>query len=408
MEKLIYCLSVLFFLIFTLGAQTPVNLSGTIVNQADFSVKDMFVALAEQGFSDTSNADGEFEILGDVTSIFTNHQKQKPDLKFKGANFILSIPDASEHVSLDIYNVKGARVATIMKNKVLAKGEHSIPVFRNSNTISSSVLVAVIKRGSDVSRFRIVKIGNNRYMVRECSNNTTNPSQSYQTARNPITLDSLRFIRYVTVQGEDKEIVEFTIPITKWIDKFEVTLDLIPYEAVNFGVQEYNENRIWPDEVGTTLTEYPNAIKNYLEKTGPGPHDYEWWCSEYYSYALRVGECPLYSPSSNPDWMIDGNTGIRSWFQNNSEYIEESAIGDFKPLPGDFCHIEGHSAMVWYLDDNDSLYTVEANGDLDGDGTFDNQMALVNRGYYKNFQDLLGYGRRTGFVGSSYISISIE
>ncbi len=34
--------------------------------------------------------------------------------------------------------------------------------------------------------------------------------------------------------------------------------------------------------------------------------------------------------------------------------------------------------MVSYVDDNDDLYTVEANGDLDGDGTFDNQNILVD------------------------------
>jgi hypothetical protein len=393
------------FIVSTVYAQIEINLSGTIVNQADFPVKSMAVVLVKEGFSDTSDSDGKFAII-ETTPISNSYPIYKPNLKFKGANFVLIIADGRIPVSLDIYNLKGAVVASVMKNKVLSKGEHIIPLFKKISSLSSSVLIATVKHGSDIYYFRLVKTGGSRFTIRDFTDNTLNSSQSYQMSYKPPELDSLRFIRKVIVQGQEQVIQEYSFPIDKWIDEFEVTLDLIPYDAVNFGVQEFNAGRIWPDEVGTELTEYPNAIKNYLDKTGPGPHDYEWWCSEYYSYALRVGECPLYSSSSNPDWMIDGNTILRSWFRNNSEYVERSSIGNFRPLPGDFCHIEGHAAMVWYIDDNDSLYTVEANGDLNGDGTFDNQMALVNRGPYKNFKDLLGYGKRTGFVGSSHKSIS--
>jgi hypothetical protein len=252
----------------------------------------------------------------------------------------------------------------------------------------------------------MIRTGGGDYIVRQFENNRTITNHNQLANHRPRNLDTLRFVREVVIKEQVEVVQEYSFVIDKWVDKFEVTLDMIPYGAVDFGVKEFRANRIWPDEVGDTLTAYPNAIRNYLDKTGSGPHDYEWWCSEYYSYALRVGECPLYSSSSNPTWMIDGNTYLRTWFRNNSEYIYKNSIGNFKPLPGDFCHIDGHAAMVWYLTDDDSLYTVEANGDLNGDGTFDNQMALVNRGNYKNFRDLLGYGKRTGFVGSSHKSIS--
>lgn len=396
MKKVFYSVVLLFFLNLTLYGQNEIDLSGSIVNQADFPVEDMIVTLVGQGLSDTSDSSGDFEIIGDLTGITTEHQKPKPDLKLNGSNAILSVPVGGELVSLEMFNVKGARVATPLRSKVLGEGRHTIPIFQTGNHLSSSVLIAVVKLGSDISKFRIIKAGSRGYMVRSLNGSSVGESAD-PIMRNPLALDSLKFIRI--------DSVEFTIPVSKWVDEFEVTLDLIPYEAVLFGVEEFNANRIWPDEVGTTLTEYPFAIKDYLDKTGPGPHDYEWWCSEYYSYALRVGGCPFKS-SANPSWMIDGNTGIKSWFVSNSEFIEKNAIGNFRPLPGDFCHIEGHSAMVWYITEKDSLFTVEANGDLDGNGTFDNQMALVNRGYYKNFKDLLGYGVRTGFVGSSWKSIS--
>jgi len=396
MKKVFYCTSLLLFLGVKLYAQNEIDLSGSIVNQADFPVENMIVTLVGQGLSDTSDSSGEFEILGDLTGITTEYQKPKPDLKLNGSNIILSVPTGGEQVSLEMFNVKGARVATPLRSRVLGEGRHTIPIFQTGNHLSSSVLIAVVKLGSDISKFRIIKAGSRGYMVRSLNGSSVGESAD-PFLRNPLALDSLKFIRI--------DSVEFTIPVSKWVDEFEVYLDLIPYEAVLFGVEEFNANRIWPDEVGTTLTEYPFAIKNYLEYEGPGPHDYEWWCSEYYSYALRVGGCPL-KVSGNPSWMIAGNLDLRTWFKNNSEYISQSSIGSFKPVPGDFCHIKGHSAMVWYITEKDSLFTVEANGDLDGNGTFDNQMALVNRGNYKNFKDLLGYGRRTGVEGSSWKSIS--
>ncbi len=386
----------LFFIV--ISAQTDIDLSGTIINQADFPVENMIVKLVGQGLADTSDSSGEFEIMGDFTGITAEFQRPKPDLKLNGSNAILSIPVGGEQVSLDLFNVKGSRVATPLRTRVLGQGRHTVPLFQSGNQISSSVLIAVVTLGSDITKFRIIKAGSRGYMVCSLSGGSAGESAG-PMARNPLALDSLQFIRI--------DSVEFTIPVYKWVDAFEVMLDLIPVEAVNFGVKEFTENRIWPDEVGTALNEYPFAIKNYLEKTGPGPHDYEWWCSEYYSYALRVGRCPVKS-SSNPSWMIAGNLDLRTWFTDNSEYIYKNSIGNFKPLPGDFCHIQDHSAMVWYITGKDSLFTIEANGDLDGDGTFDNQLALVNRGNYKNFKGLLGYGRRTGVKGSSWKSVSYK
>lgn len=392
------------FLISSSFSQT-INISGTIVNQADFAVKDMIVVLAGQGLGDTTNVDGEFEITGQVTSITNTCLIHKPQISFRGSNITLNVSDGTKPVSLDIYNLKGALVASVLKNKVLHQGEHSIPLAHRMHNFSSSILVGVLKLGNDSYRFRLIKTGNAQFAIKNFTGSETVNNHSPFAFSGSLALDSLKFFRNVIIQEVGEQLMEYSFEIDKWEDEFEVILDIIPYEAIDFGVKEFRANRIWPDEVGDTLTEYPNAIRNYLDKTGPGPHDYEWWCSEYYSYALRVGGYP-FTTSNNPDWMIAGNTLIRSWFQSNSEYIAKNSIGTFRPLPGDFCHIQDHSAMVWYLDDNDTIYTVEANGDLDGDGTFDNQLALVKRGYYKNFTDLLGYGRRTGFVGSSHKSIS--
>jgi hypothetical protein len=393
------------FLSSTLIAQTPIDISGTIKNQVEFLVKSMIVVLAGQGLKDTTGADGVFKITGQVSSITNTFFVPKPELSFNGSNLMVNISDGTKPVSLDIYTLKGAHVASILKNGALAGRRHSIPLAHRLRDFSSSVLIGVVTYGNDSFRFRLVKTGNAGFAVADITGNGSTNAQSSLASAGSRGLDSLKFIRNVIIQGKETTQQEYSFSIDKWIDKFEVKLDLIPYEAIDFGVKEFTAKRIWPDQVGDTLKEDPFAIRKYLDKTGTGPHDYEWWCSEYYSYALRVGGCP-FKTSSNPTWMIDANTTLKSWFQSNSQYILKNSIGTFKPLPGDFCHIQDHAAMVWYITDKDTLYTVEANGDLNGDGTFDNQLALVNRGNYKTFASLLGYGRRTGFVGSSHKSIS--
>jgi hypothetical protein len=109
--------------------------------------------------------------------------------------------------------------------------------------MSSSVLIAIIKRGSDVAKFQIIKAGARRYLVREFTGGVSDYSQTLAQKTSPAALDSLQFIRRIVVEGQQEEFIEFTIPITKWIDEFEVTLDLIPYEAIEWGkTQEGRSN----------------------------------------------------------------------------------------------------------------------------------------------------------------------
>ncbi len=391
-------------LVHALFTQPTITLSGTVKNQADFAVGNLEVVLAGQNLRDTTDKDGAFEIIGQVTSISSSRAYHKPSIELLGTQLQFSMSDVKGPVSFYLYSLSGRNIATLRSVPKRGHQKYAINLEQLLKSASSMVLTGVIQQGDKKHPLRIVKSGSRQYSVKGISYHSD--ASSIGTRAVLPVLDSLKFFRTVRIREEEKVLLEYSFAVEKWKDSYKVILDLIPYEAVDFGVKEFRANRIWPDEVGTRLTEYPRAIKNFLRKTGPGPHDYEWWCSEYYSYALRVGNCPLYSASSNPNWMIDGNTYLRTWFRNNSKYIYKNSIGSFKPLPGDFCHIKDHAAMVWYVDDKDTIYTVEANGDLDGDGTFDNKLALVKRGHYKTFKDLLGYGKRTGETGSSHQSIS--
>lgn len=395
MKYLTISLILFSFFISTVSAQVKINLSGTIINQAKFKVKNMVVGLKGHSFKDTSNKDGEFEVIGEITPIVNYFELNRPKIRCNGANFKLIVPEGRQTISLDIYNVKGVKVASILRNKIFSEGQHSIPVFQNLNNVSSSVLVAVVKRGSDMSKFRIVKIGDNSYIVRDF-NSYALASQSYQTSRLPVALDSLTFTRYLTIEGKAKVLREFSFPVTKWVDEFEVTLDLIPYEAIEYGMtQEGRSNETVGREFG---------------KPGSGTYPYEFqtyyngaWCSEFYSYCMRVGGCPLGNDggsSTRPNWLVMSWSRLITWFTNNAKYIKRSQISslNFVPNPGDFIQMNEHTAMVRYIASDGDVVCL--------DGNWGDKVVLPRRGNYKNFSGLNGYGCRSGITGNSYKSIS--
>lgn len=404
MNKLKAVASFLIFSVSVLNAQIQINLSGTIINQASAAVKQMIVVLAGTGFSDTSDSQGKFVVIGQNTAIVSGYEKNKLDCVFTGRNFFLSVPDGMKRISIAVYDLKGTLLMQIMKNEEMTNGRHSIPIVNKINTLSSSVFIVVIRYGQTVSRYRIVKTGYQNYFMKEFAQKNSGYGNQHDSRVSPFSadamaLDSLRFIR----RGK----VEFSIPVTKWIDKFEVKLDLIPYEIVDVGLNEWNLKHIWPDQVGTTITEYPGKLTNYLNKTGTGPHDYEAWCSEFYSWCNRVGGYPFgndQGSTMDPNWMIDAHTNLRTWFESKKAYVTKELIADsgYVPAPGDFMHLSeynGHTAMVWYLS-KDTVYTIE------GNYVPLNQMKVWSRGPYKTVETLYGYGRRSGIYGSSYKSIS--
>jgi hypothetical protein len=268
-------------------------------------------------------------------------------------------------------------------------------VFQNLKNVSSSVLVAVVKRGSDMSKFRIVKMGGTSYIVRDF-NSYGSATQSYSTSRLPLALDSLTFTRYLTIEGEDKVLREFSFPVTKWIDEFEVTLDLIPYEAIEWGMKEEGRSN---ETVGQELGTAPNGTYPYEFQTYYNGA----WCSEFYSYCMRIGGCPLGDDggsSTRPNWLVMAWNRLITWFEDNAEYVKRSEItsSNYVPNPGDFIQLNEHTAMVRYIADDDDVVCL--------DGNWGDKVVLVRRGNYKSFSGLNGYGRRSGITGNSYTSIS--
>ncbi len=387
------CIS--FLLVLNVLAQDQFKLSGTIKNQADFKVFGLICELVEAGHADTTDSSGAFNVIGDATAIVSTIKKAAPTPHFKGSQILIPVTSGIQPVSVEVYNVKGSKVATVF-NKMLPEGEHTIPFADRINSISQSVLIAVVKCGSNISKFRLIKAGSRGFIAQEFGGGASGNSQTVATASHSLrVLDSLRFKRCLKIEGEQKELIEFAIPITSLEDEFEVILDLIPYEAIEWGKTQEGRG---PQEVGQELG-----------TPGSGTYPYEFdtyyngaWCSEFYCFCMRIGGCPLGDDGgtqTNPNWMLWGWNTLITWFENNAEYVERNEIDaqNYVPNPGDFIQLNEHTAMVRYISSDDDVVCL--------DGNYGNKVVLVQRGNYKTFSGLNGYGRRSGITGNSFISV---
>ncbi|MDJ0764719.1 MAG: hypothetical protein QNJ97_17195 [Myxococcota bacterium] len=150
------------------------------------------------------------------------------------------------------------------------------------------------------------------------------------------------------------------------------------------------EDGRYPDEVGQDLDHEPYELVQYLDSTGPGPHDYEAWCSEFLSWAYKAAEVPM-TGGSFGGWMWGWSTAIRDWFIENKRFIDRDhpEWDTFTPQPGDYIRQDfgkgDHTAIVRYAE-GDTLYSV--------DGNWGNRVALNTYNNWKDNNTIVGIGVR--------------
>jgi hypothetical protein len=144
------------------------------------------------------------------------------------------------------------------------------------------------------------------------------------------------------------------------------------------------------DEVGTNVAAWPFALACYLKKKGPGPHDYEPWCSEFVCWAYAAAGWPL-APRAHDGWMLKDNKQLRAWFIRNRRFVtrNDPAWVSLIPQPGDFVRFDnaagGHSAIVRSVSGPD-LNIVEGNSR--------NQVRFDTVKDFRNSNDIDGIGLR--------------
>ncbi|MBN1306921.1 MAG: CHAP domain-containing protein [Chitinispirillaceae bacterium] len=375
------------------------QIQGTITNQADFPIKTLVVKLARAKHADTTDTSGAFLIEGDaITAVAA----AVPDPQrftvpaFKENRFIFNVLSGTEHFSIDLFTMRGEHIAAVF-NAALGQGEHSLSIGNNLSRFSSAMLIAVVKSEGSSYRYKLLKTGGSAF---SCSQK---PQEVYCAAGRRFAgaaaapIDTLLILR--------KDSVEYTIPITGETGTFEIMLDLLPYEIT----EEVAANEVGrgSDSVGIewkNQNRYPYDLWRYLM----GPEDA--WCSEFLCWAYRCAGYPLGSDAGSttqPKWMIKGNTTIRSWFQNASnkhEWVgrDSPSWESFVPVYGDFVRYDnaagGHTGIVRYASGT-SLYTIEGNVN-------NSVMQRTIRNYKNTSSSIDGFGRRSGVRADSYRKVN--
>ncbi|MBD3320565.1 MAG: hypothetical protein GF350_05650, partial [Chitinivibrionales bacterium] len=256
-----------------------VNVTGTVVNQHEIPVESLTVTLLDAGLSETTDENGEFHLSGStLASGVVAGQRSVPAIQNGRISF--SVARSGQPVSVELFDLKGAKTATIV-DKQFAAGEHRIPIQKDVlHRGASSILVLVVKKGGELYKFKLMRLGSGIQPVAELvSMNTQTPAKRASGK----ALDQIEIRR----RGE----IEATIDVDNLIDDLSIMLDLVPYEIVEIAVAE---NGNYPDEVGQDgRVTNPGPIADFLDKTGSGDHDYEAWCSEFVSWCCRAAGYPL-------------------------------------------------------------------------------------------------------------------
>lgn len=375
--------------VFTLYAQTY-QLQGTIKNQADFPVKNMVVKLARAGHQTVTDTGGNFLIGGTAYLPRGTGSTQRisafPVLRNQA--IVVSVQENATEVVVEMVAGNGRRIGTI-ERRTVGPGEHRFPLKMENGGMS--VALAIIRVGASVFRAKLLWNGAAYCMS---GNNSWQAAKDFsKKAGQP--LDTLQFFR--------KDSLEYAIPVTAASARYQILLDLLPYEITEDVA--IKEDRRGPEEVGSELRAlniYPYDVWTYL--TGPD----DAWCSEFLCWAYRVAGYPTGTDAgtaTRPRWLLKGNTTIRDWFQttaNKHEWIDRTSSQweTFTPVYGDFVRYDnssgGHTGIVRWVSGT-TLYTVE--------GNVSNQVRLRTITNYKNNTTIDGFGRRSGVRKDSHTQV---
>ncbi|MBD3242610.1 MAG: CHAP domain-containing protein [Chitinivibrionales bacterium] len=382
--------AVLVFVFAALVLAQSTSLTGTIVNQAGFPVKGLVVNLATAGVVDTTNDSGAFALEGATAVARPDGGRQAGfAVDVHGWDLTVNGVERPTPMQVALFDLRGARLAPPSTHQLAPGRNRQSLLPPGLPTAGAAIVVAEVRVGTDVMRFRIASAGS-----RVAAQRMDRPRRVTALAAAPLALDQL----VIAQRGETRA----TIDIDQFGVALDIQLDLIPWEVLEIAVLE---NGRYPDEVGHDLTAYPYDLTRYLDKTGDGDHDYEAWCSEFVSWAYRAGGYPL-SGGWQVSWMLGGSTTLRTWFRTYADFVDRSHADwdSFVPSPGDYVRYEtsggGHSGLVIRCS-GDTLYTVE--------GNVSNRVRLRAIRNWQDYQSgttyIDGIGRRSGCFQSPQVAV---
>lgn len=152
-----------------------------------------------------------------------------------------------------------------------------------------------------------------------------------------------------------------------------------------------------PDS-GSRIVEVARSQIGNTDQTRYAAGTGESWCSDFVSWVYMQAERPFSGGTGVGDWHLRNVKQIMNWFQAHSTFLLKGFTDwdKFTPAPGDYIcfgnHDEpiSHSGIVEYLDDDDTIYTIE------GDD------AVVDRRAYPHFRTNMNFRKWVQGVGLRY------
>lgn len=296
------------FLFFSAAIAQNINISGIVTDSNSIPIEGALISLLGQDMHDTVDVNGNYGFH--TTTIAPNGTNvTENDFCIKNNIVFFSIKQP-ENILIELYNIRGQKVRTLIKNK-FKKGIYSIPIAVNNLPLQLYLVRA--KVGKEIKHAKFMNLYHNT------GNDITINGQSPKTLA---AVDTL----LISADGY----ISMRLPIGIYDTTVDVTLieNSRPYiTSIKQDTSVYVYSTIWFNAVAN---DYENNIVEYAwDYTGDGIFDYSdtsvsmapyrYDTAGIYSAVLRVTD-------AHNEFVLDTVTITVSNSETHFEYINDDTI----------------------------------------------------------------------------------
>jgi hypothetical protein len=141
----------------TAFSQASVVITGTVKDTSNQPLPDATVILVGANLSAETDANGTFSITGTAGVLPGGLGNSSRYLRpyFKGSQLVFSIPVSSQQVRIDLYNIKGARIATVLNQRLQANSYQVSPLANAGRQASSMLYLVRVQIGNEAVTLKV-------------------------------------------------------------------------------------------------------------------------------------------------------------------------------------------------------------------------------------------------------------
>ncbi len=307
-------------------ASTQINISGKIVDSNSSPIAGAVVTLTSEGLLDTTDADGNYEIIGRSTAIEETQIHAQSSLTVHGNSISVSLTEKGP-VSIELYSLSGRQVVEPARFDGV-KGSQMFSPFANTHLAAGIYIMQVTT--NEFSKSSKLSIGTNSTAF------ATAPSIQPQAKHSSRSLDVESNELTLEVTKDDQKIMD--IPITSYIE--EVPTSYIVQRNISGTLSdrllaEGSSLRMAIEGTEITTISYRNLWYN-SGINGYSGYIYTKQSGDPYSYSIHIDVL-------NSDSLLTGRSETITFDENAGDII----IPSFDPENSEITHsITGPTTVV--------------------------------------------------------------